>query len=174
MAEEKKEEKAAAPPAKKANTALLLQLIFSVVNLAVVGGGAYFVYASTLGYQSPSISDEDLAHETIEQASTADEAPYVYTMEKFTINLAGEPKRTIRLEVNLQMLGKDGFEEIMNAENRARSRDRINRLLSEKTFSELDTIQGKLFLKDKIASDVNQILHRGVVKDVFFTELNVQ
>ncbi len=43
----------------------------------------------------------------------ADTTPMVYTMDKFTVNLGGEPKRTIRLEINLQMLGKEGFEEVM-------------------------------------------------------------
>jgi flagellar FliL protein len=95
-------------------------------------------------------------------------------MEKFTVNLNGEPKRTIRLEVNLNMLGKQDFEEVMDFDNRARVRDRIVQLLNDKSFSELESIQGKLFLKDKIAMEVNTILNKGVVKDVFFTDFVVQ
>lgn len=95
-------------------------------------------------------------------------------MDKFTVNLGGEPKRTIRLEVNLQMLGKDGFEEIMEPGNRAKARDRIVKLLNDNSFANLESIQGKLFLKDKIAFEVNSILTSGVVKDVFFSDFVVQ
>jgi flagellar FliL protein len=90
------------------------------------------------------------------------------------VNLGGEPKRTIRLEVNLQMLGKDGFEEVMEPENRAKARDKIVRVLNDQVFNDLESIQGKLFLKDKIAMEVNGILHKGVVKDVFFSDFVVQ
>lgn len=165
---------APAPAGGKKNTGMILQIGFAVLNLAVMGVGAYLVYASTIGWQSPSISEEQMDREIASTANESDTGPLVYTMDKFTVNLGGEPKRTIRLEVNLQMLGKDGFEEVMEPENRAKARDRIVRLLNEKSFSELESIQGKLFLKDKIAGEVNGILKKGVVKDVFFSDFVVQ
>ncbi|AFY00717.1 flagellar basal body-associated FliL family protein [Bdellovibrio bacteriovorus] len=160
--------------AKPKNTAMLFQIMFAVLNLAVMGAGGYMVYASTMGWESPKITEEDVDRELASVSDEADLAPLVYTMDKFTVNLGGEPKRTIRLEINLQMLGKEGFEEVMEPENRAKARDRIVRLLNEKPFSDLDSIQGKLFLKDKIAGEVNGILRRGVVKDVFFSDFVVQ
>ncbi|WP_374035144.1 flagellar basal body-associated protein FliL [Bdellovibrio bacteriovorus] len=165
---------AQATSAKPKNTAMLFQIIFAVLNLAVMGAGGYMVYASTMGWESPKITEEDADRELASVSDEADLAPLVYTMDKFTVNLGGEPKRTIRLEINLQMLGKEGFEEVMEPENRAKARDRIVRLLNEKPFSDLDSIQGKLFLKDKIAGEVNGILRRGVVKDVFFSDFVVQ
>lgn len=167
-------EKQAQPQAKPKNMALILTLVFAVLNLAVVGGGGYLVYASTIGWQSPKITEEMLEKD---MASTSDDerfAPYVFTMDKFTVNLGGEPRRTIRIEVNLQMLGKDGFEEIMSPDSRAQARDKIVRLLNEKTFAELESIQGKLFLKDSIAMEVNSVLKEGVVKDVYFSDFVVQ
>jgi Flagellar basal body-associated protein len=161
-------------PAKPKNTGMILQLVFAVINLAVMGGGAYLVYASTIGWNSPSISEEQVETEMASTAEHGEMAPLIYTMDKFTVNLEGEPKRTIRLEVNLQLLGADGFEEVMEPENRAKARDQIVRILNEKNFSELESIQGKLFLKDKIASEVNQLLRKGVVKDVFFSDFVVQ
>lgn len=165
---------AQAPAPKLKNTAMIMQIIFAVINLSVMGGGAYMVYASTMGWESPAISEEQASRELASVAEESEAGPLIYTMDSFTVNLGGEPKRTIRVGVNLQMLGKDGYEEVMEPENRAKARDRIVRLLNEKTFSELDSIQGKLFLKDKIAGEVNGILHRGVVKDVFFSDFVVQ
>ena len=161
-------------PSKPKNVGKILQLVFAVVNLSVVGVGAYMVYASTIGWAHPKITEEAMAEELSSTASEADVAPLIYTMDKFTVNLGGEPKRTIRLEVNLQMLGKDGFEEIMEPGNRAKARDRIVKLLNDNSFSNLESIQGKLFLKDKIAFEGNSILTSGVVKDVFFSDFVVQ
>jgi len=165
---------------KPLNMMLIIQMAFSVVNLVVIGGGGYLVYSSTIGWHPPVVSEAHLASvkEKDEHGGAGGAAeisgPLLYTMDKFTVNLGGEPKRTIRIEVNLEMLGKDGFEEIINTDNRAKARDKIVRLLNDKTFSELESIQGKLFLKDRIAMEINGILDKGVVKDVYFSEFVVQ
>jgi flagellar FliL protein len=172
MSEAQAPAEGAAP--KKKNTGMIMQIAFAVLNLAVMGGGAYMVYASTIGWESPSISEEQAARELASVPDEAEAGPLIYTMDSFTVNLSGEPKRAIRVGVNLQMLGKDGYEEVMEPENRAKARDRIVRLLNEKNFAEVDSIQGKLFLKDAIAGEVNGILRRGVVKDVFFSDFVVQ
>lgn len=170
MAEEKKKGE---QQGKSLNLALIFNIAFAVVNIGVTAAGAWMVYASTLGWKSPQITEEQLKAEEESQA-TLNLAPYIYTMDKFTVNLGGEPKRTIRIEVSLEMLGQDGFEEVINAENRARARDRIVNILNDKNFSEIESIQGKLFLKDRIAMEVNGLLRQGVVKDVYFSEFVVQ
>lgn len=152
----------------------ILTAVFIALNLGVSGFGTYLVYASTLGWQPKTITEESIKIDPHFMYNEETNIPYVYTMDKFTVNLNGEPKRTIRLEVNLNMLGKEDFEEVMDAENRARVRDRIVQLLNDRSFSELESIQGKLFLKDKIAMEVNTILNKGVVKDVYFTDFVVQ
>ncbi|MGZ5279523.1 MAG: flagellar basal body-associated FliL family protein [Pseudobdellovibrionaceae bacterium] len=173
---EKKDEKA---EGKKLPIALILQALFAVVNLGVTGLGAYWVYSATIGWHLPEITEQSLAAQKAAEeqrlaAAGGETGPLVYTMDKFTVNLAGEPKRAIRIEVNLEMLGKEGFEEIINSDNRAKARDSIVRILNDKTFGDLESIQGKLFLKDRISTDVNALLDRGVVKDVYFSEFVVQ
>lgn len=150
-----------------------LKLIISgflvTLNLAALGVGSYWAYISTIGYESPVITEKSLrAPASLPEHLT--EGPMVYTMDKFVVNLSGQPKRTIRVQVNLDMLSAQSFEEIMDSENRAKARDRIVRLLNEKTFSDLESIQGKLFLKDKIVEEVNKVLKIGLVKDVYFTD----
>lgn len=170
MASEKEKE----PQGKPKNLGVILTALFAVVNMGVVGGGGYLAYAATMGWESPVITEAALSTEMASKSEDERYAPYIFTMEKFTVNLDGEPKRSIRLEVSLQMLGKEGYEEIMSPDSRAKTRDTIVRVLNEKTFSELESIQGKLFLKDTIAMEVNNILKEGVVKDVFFSDFVVQ
>lgn len=169
------QEAAAAPEKKPLNVGLILKLVFVVLNVGVIGAGAYLVYASTIGWHSPALKEEDLrTAEEKEAEAKRDLAPFIYTMDKFTVNLDGEPRRSIRIEVNLEMLNEDGFEEVINVENRAKARDKIVRILNDKSFYDLESIQGKLFLKDRIAMAVNDILKQGVVKDVYFSEFVVQ
>ena len=172
MAEQKKGPEGSDKP--KIPVQKILTFAFVFLNLSVTSAGAFLVYSSTLGWVSPLITEASIKIDPQFQYTSIENVPYVYTMEKFTVNLNGEPKRTIRLEVNLNMLGKQDFEEVMDFDNRARVRDRIVQLLNDKSFSELESIQGKLFLKDKIAMEVNTILNKGVVKDVFFTDFVVQ
>ncbi|MES3036510.1 MAG: flagellar basal body-associated FliL family protein [Bdellovibrionota bacterium] len=182
MAEQKTEKK----EEKKFNVALIGKIGFIVFNFAILGLGSYWTYMGTLGWKKPTITEASVREMLRKPASEAAKAdpnapdanaepdPFVYTMDKFVVNLGGEPKRTIQLEVNLEMLGEDGFEEIMESDNRAKARDRIVRLLNGHSFQELETIQGKLFLKDKIAFEINSLLNQGIVKDVYFSDFVVQ
>lgn len=139
------------------------------INVSVLGLGTYWVYISTIGYEHPKVTETAL-REPANLKEKFGDAPMIYTMDKFTVNLSGVPKRTIRLQINLDMISPVAFQEIMDFEYRAKARDKIVKILTEKTVDDLETIQGKLFLKDKIVAEVNQILDRGLVKDVYFTD----
>ncbi|MGE0634397.1 MAG: flagellar basal body-associated protein FliL [Pseudobdellovibrionaceae bacterium] len=152
----------------------LMGPIFALVNLLVSGAGAYMVYAGTLGWKNPEITEEMEKPNLEAKIEEQDSRPYIFTMEKFTVNLDGEPRRAIRVEVNLELLGKEGFEEVVSDDMRVRARDKIVKLLGEKNYSELETIQGKLFLKDQITLALNDILHDGVIKDIYFSDFVVQ
>lgn len=154
-----------------------LQLIFNslliLLNFCGLGTGAYWVYSSTIGYESPYIVEETL-RKPASLSESIENGLNVYTMDKFLVNLSGQPQRQILLQVNLDMLNAQSFTEIMDSEKTARARDRIIRLLNDKSYSDLETIQGKLFLKDKIVEEVNKVLRVGLVKDVYFTDFVVR
>lgn len=176
MAEEKKsadeggEAKAGGGLASKMG--LILKVLFIVLNLGTVGGGATLVYLSTLGHEPPKITEEDQLANLEKIKDSTPENPIVFTMDKFTVNLDGRPKRMIQTQLNLEMLDEEGFEEVVRLGPQAR--DEVVRLLGSKTFADIESVQGKLFLKDQIAAIVNHSLKRGVVKDVFFSEFVVQ
>ena len=93
-------------------------------------------------------------------------------MDPFNTNLEGVPRRLVRMEVNLEMLDQEGFEEVITKSPQAR--DSIMRLLNGKTFNDVETVQGKLHLKNQIMGDLNAFLEKGIVKNVYFTEFVVQ
>lgn len=149
--------------------------VFAVFNLGVVGTGAFLAYQGTLGHNPPVLREpaalEELKLER-DHSPDAIREPITYTMPSFTVNLAGSPRRLIRVEMTFEMLDKEGFEEIVR--NSPRVRDEIMRILNRKTFDDIETIQGKLALKDQIAANLNQSLRAGVVKDIYFNEFLVQ
>jgi flagellar FliL protein len=152
----------------------LLLPLFALVNIGVAGGGLFLAYKATIAYHPP-VLHEEAAVEALKKESSEGRIvneKVLFTMPAFTVNLAGSPQRLIRVEMTFEMLDKDGFEEIVR--NSPRARDEIVRILNAKTFDDVETIQGKLFLKDQIAVALNQSMKSGVVKDIFFNEFLVQ
>jgi flagellar FliL protein len=162
----------AASVAPKKDMKKLLTFVFMAVNLAVLGTGSYLVYVSTLGVEQASLSNEkaerDLA--SFEESLRGD--PVLYTMAPFNTNLDGVPRRLIRVELSLEMMDEEGYEEVIGIVPQAR--DSIMRILNSKTFSDIESVQGKLHLKNQVVADLNASLRKGVVKNVYFNELVVQ
>ncbi|MCM2282054.1 MAG: flagellar basal body-associated FliL family protein [Bdellovibrionaceae bacterium] len=151
----------------------ILTLLLAVLNLGVMGGGGFLIYKSTLGFERPSIREDVVMEELKKDRESEDNAEAIlYTMDPFTVNLNGSPRRVIRVAVSLEMLDKEGFEEVVTLGPSAR--DAVVQILNGKEFKDVETIQGKLFLKDQIAVTLNSHLKSGVVKDVFFNDFLVQ
>jgi flagellar FliL protein len=150
----------------------LLAIAFIVVNFATVGGGAYLVYGATLGYQPKIVSEKELTDILDKTRSELQAEPVLYTMETFNTNLDGLPRKFIRLEVNVEMYSQEGFEELVSQDLKAR--DAVMHILNGKTIDNLETVQGKLHLKNEIVAQINELLQRGVVKNVYFTKFQVQ
>lgn len=150
----------------------IMTFVFMAINLSVLGFGTYLVYESTLGVKHKSLSNEQAEREleSFEESLRGD--PVLYTMSPFNTNLEGVPRRLIRMEVSLEMMDEEGYEEVIGLVPQAR--DSIMRILNAKTFTDVETVQGKLHLKNQIVAELNSSLKKGVVKNVYFNELVVQ
>jgi flagellar FliL protein len=176
MAKEKNQDAAKAAAAGGGGPSKLAKLalpLFALFNLVVLGGGTFLTYQATLGWVPPAVR-EPAAIERLkfDRETEGVRDSVLYTMPTFTVNLDGQPRRIVRVTLTLEMLDKDGFEEVVR--NSPAARDSIVRILNSKTYDEIETIQGKLFLKDQIAVTLNRSLDEGVVKDVYFGEFLVQ
>ena len=149
-----------------------LPLILAGLNGLCMVVGLGLVYMATLGGESPVIKEEKELERFIASREMKTEDPLVFTMDKFTVNLDGYPRRIIQAEVNLLLLDKDGFEQVIRLGSKGR--DSIVRILNGKQFSEVETLQGKLKLKEQISTTLNELMVEGVVKDVYFSEFIVK
>jgi flagellar FliL protein len=164
---------AEAPAKPKKDMGKLLGFMFAGVNILVLAAGVFLVYKSTLGVEHKSKSNEEAERElaSFEDSLRGNNA-VLYTMAPFSTNLDGVPRRLIRLDLSLEMMDEEGYEEVIGITPQAR--DSIMRLLNAKSFNDLETVQGKLHLKNQIIADLNNSLKKGVVKNVYFNELVVQ
>ena len=167
MAEEQKESKV-----KRFDIAKILGVLMVVANLTVMIGGTTMVYVLAIGFELPSITEHEEASKLAVSRDLRQANPIIYKMDRFTVNLDGKSSRFIRTELSFEMLDEKGFEEIVTLG--AEARDAIIRILNRKTFRDLETIQGKLFLKDEIATKLNVLLKEGLIKEVYFGEFLVQ
>lgn len=150
----------------------ILTFAFMGLNLTVLAVGTYLVYMSTLGVEQKSLSDAQAEREiaSFEEGLRGD--PVLYTMAPFNTNLYGVPQRKINIEMSLEMMDEEGYEEVIGLVPQAR--DSIMRILNAKTFYDIESVQGKLQLKNQIVAELNSTLKKGVVKNVYFSSLVMQ
>ena len=170
-----KEEKAPENQKKKfslgAIKALLPKLLL-VLNFGGMALGGYLAYMGTIGL-TPEKIREMKARENLFNEEIFEDKPVIYSLEPFTVNLADQSdNRIVQVKVTLEMLDENGFEEVVSMG--AQARDTIVHILNGKRFPELQTIQGKLFLKDEITVALNKQLNRSFIKDVYFSRFVLQ
>tara|TARA_B100001248_G_scaffold241870_2_gene208938 strand:+ start:7079 stop:7639 length:561 start_codon:yes stop_codon:yes gene_type:complete len=170
--EENQEQEKAETPKKKKDWKKILTMAFVAIN--VLGGGAavFTVYSNTIGYVADPIGEEIKRLKFAEKMKFFEEKPIIYSMDPFVINLAGKARKSMQIEMSLEMVDENGYEEVITKTTEAR--DRIAKILNEKSFTDLESIQGKLLLKDEIIGTLNRFLDQGVVKGIYFTNLVVQ
>lgn len=165
--EPKKEKKAK----KKFNLKALLPKILIAFNVIGMSGGLYLTYLGTIGTTHETIN-ENQAKDMLYSQEVFEGRPIVYSLDPFTVNLADEDERIVQIKVSLEMIDENGFEEVVSMG--AHARDSIVHILNGKKFIDLQSIQGKLFLKDEITVALNKMLKRSFIKDIYFSRFVLQ
>ncbi|MDZ4678250.1 MAG: flagellar basal body-associated FliL family protein [Oligoflexia bacterium] len=168
-----KDEVVAVPkPGLREKLPKILMGIFVGLNLAVMIGGTFMIYTIKIAYHRPTITEETETQGLGEDRDIREDKPVLYSFEPFTVNLDGRPRKLVRTTIQLEMLSEEGYEEVVNQSPIAR--DQIVRILNAKTYEDIETIQGKLFLKNQIITALNGMLSRGSIKEIYFGEFVVQ
>lgn len=160
MAEEKEEQKG------KGSKKMLL--IGGVAILLLLAGGTFFLLNKMMvkGGEGNVAKGEGGKGEKIQKEE------YI-SLEPFVVNLKGSGgNRYLKVAVSLEVEGKEVAEEVKV--KTPLIRDSIIILLSSKGYVDVGSVQGKYQLRDEILSRINQILTRGKVKGVYFTDFVIQ
>ena len=162
MAKDKKEaaeeEEQPVEPKKKSK---LKSIIIALVALVVVTAGAIAgFYFFTKAEAKKPVADKPAVIT-------------IWPMEAFIINIAEtNGERYLKIVMQLEVSEPDVVKELEQL--KPRLRDSILDLLTPKTYKELMDLAGKQRLREEIAGRINNILQRGKVTKVYFTDFVVQ
>lgn len=171
---EKKAEKAEEP--KKGGKKKLLIIIAAALILLLAGGGAgyYFLVLKPNKEELQRKQEEEskaaaLINPTPEDAKIG---PMV-EIKEFVVNIiSSDSTHYVKASLSLE-LDKDGTVEEVN-KRMPQIRDAILLLIGNKTFEELQDIQGKNQVKAEMKSKINSFLRTGKVNNVYLTDFVVQ
>ena len=102
-------------------------------------------------------------------------ASLVLPLKSFIVNLiddTGSGKRYLKVTMELEVRGEDKKGNVEN--NLPALRDAILLMLSSQAFKDVNTLEGKLELKQALLVRMNQVLGEGFIERVYFTEFVVQ
>ena len=141
-----------------------LKLIIIGVVVLLVGVGGYF------GYSSYRKGKEEKA-----DANKTEKVSIICPLKSFVVNLLdhkGVGKRYLKVTIQLEVEKEE--HKLLIENHIPQLRDTILLLLSGQTLKEINTMEGKLELKQALLSRMKQILGDGIVRRIYFTEFVVQ
>jgi len=144
-------------------------IIIVVVLLLLIGGGAaaYFFLG---GEKEETISPEQEQAELEKQAKQV--GPMV-TIDSFIVNIMDDQEsRYLKAAITMEVDGEEAAMEL--SQRMPQVKDAVLLLVGNKTFDELNDLQGKIQLRAELINKINSILLKGKVKRIYFTDFVVQ
>lgn len=171
MAEEiEKQDQEAQPESSKKPPIKLVIILLAVVVLA---GGGFTGW--TMIKESP---DEPAQSEGAPAEKAPDKAPELmmgsmFQLDPFVVNLSDPGgKRYLKAKIELEYIGEGVQTEL--TVRLPQLRDAILLHLSSKLLDEIQSVDGKVELRNALIKRINQVLTSGNVKNLYFTQFVIQ
>jgi flagellar FliL protein len=172
MAEKEKDEKEKETDAEKSEEdpkrkkVPINIIIIIILGLCLIGGGV-FVWKSGLFSKGADESGIESGNKEKEQIGP------ILSLDTFIVNLIGERnKNYLKAKIELEL---DSERTIVEINKRLpQIRDSILTLLSSKSSSDINTLEGKYQLRAEILTSINQFLKTGKIKNIYFTDFIIQ
>lgn len=131
-------------------------------------GIAAYLLGSRSAQQAPAGESAE-----VEDTSKAEGVGPMVDITDFIINILDKNEtRYLKAAITLELENEETVVEVN--ERMPQIRDSILLLIGNKTFAELNDLQGKLQLRAEIIVRLNKLLKKGKVKGIYFTEFVVQ
>lgn len=157
----------AADPSEGAGGKKKLIIIAAVVLVLIIGGGAAFFL---LGGEEEKVDPEA---EAAAMAVKAKAVGPMVNIDTFIVNiLDDEENRYLKAAITIEVDAPTTADEITS--RLPQIQDAILLLIGNKTFGELRDMQGKMQLRAELINRLNELLDKGKVKRIYFTDFVVQ
>ena len=175
MAEKKEEPKAEA--GVKSKKKLFIIIGAAVLAVAILAGVAGFFLLkksptdekAAAGHEAPAAHGEAAAPGAIPKP---DIGPMV-KIDEFIVNIISEEgSHYVKTSMSIEMTNAAVVEEATT--RMPQIRDSVLLLIGNKTYEELQDLQGKKQLKAEITTKINSFLQTGQIKSIYFTDFVVQ
>jgi len=150
-------------------------IIISIAVLLFMGaiGGGFFMLWSKMSTMNAPGSDGTAQEETAEDEEESNTIGPMYALDSFVVNLAeAGSNRYLRVTMELEL-----DNELLKSEIEQRLpqvRNALLMILPSKTTEEINSVDGKMTLRDEIIEEVNGFLSNGEVTNIYFTEFVIQ
>ncbi len=150
---------------------LIIIIAAAVILLLVIGAAVYFLILKKEPVEESAIQKgTEIAPPAIEQLANI--GPML-DIKEFIVNIISEDtphyvKASLTLELNNDLVAEEANTRM------AQIRDAILLLIGNKTFEELQDLQGKKQLKAELKTKINSFLKSGKVNNIYLTDFVVQ
>jgi flagellar FliL protein len=151
-----------------------LIIILSIVAFfMVVGLGAgFFVMWSKITQLSAAPQENSDVEGAEEEDATAQLGP-IMTLNPFVVNLADPGgNRYLRMSLELELSEEPVRQEIMT--RLPQVRNAMLMILPNKRFEDISSSDGKEELREEIITAMNDLLSKGEIRNIYYTEFVVQ
>ena len=167
------QEKESSKEATAQKSSSLKWVIIAIVLMVVLGAGGFLGWNLLANKDSSAAEDNQQIAES--RVKKKGEAKILCPLESFIVNLmdkSGLGKRYLKVTMELEVGDEEG-KSIIDT-HKTQLKDTILLLLSGLSFEEINSIEGKLSLKQALLSRTNQILGGNIISRIYFTEFVVQ
>jgi flagellar FliL protein len=162
-----KRDTAEQPEAGGSKKKLIIIIAAAVVLLIGIGVGVFLLLG---GEEEKKISPEQ---EQAELEMQAKQVGPMVNIDTFIVNIIDEEEsRYLKAAITLELNTPEGAVEV--TERMPQIKDAVLLLVGNKTFGELQDLQGKIQLRAELINRINSVLLRGKVKRIYFTDFVVQ
>ncbi len=149
---------------------LIIIIAAAVILLLIIGGAAFFFLKPAP--ETTEDPDPGLGVPVPEITMSQEIGPMV-KIDEFIVNIISEDGRHyVKAALTIELDKEEALDE--TNKRMAQIRDAILLLVGNKTFEELQDLQGKKQLKAELVSKINSFLQTGKVKAIYFTDFVVQ
>lgn len=146
-------------------------IVLGIINMAlVVGAGLMFQKAKKKEEADALAAEATKPKTTATPVPEKSYTPKIVPVETVIVNLLGNKgRRVVKINIDLEIEGKEAPQEIIA--KKVQIRDRLIVLLSDQTYEQIQTKEGKDSLRELMRDNLNEILENAKIKQVYFTDI---
>lgn len=168
------EDKKAPQNKKELWTRIILVLV--IVNMVILGGMSYFMTKMSMTIKDlknrPVVVQEVEPESSVGKELVPKELGTLYALDGFLVNLAAGEGGPKFLQIQMELELSDPTVEVEIKRKIAAVRDAIILLLSSRSYESLKEPNGVKKLRKDLLVTINNLLSKGKVKDIFFTQFH--